>query len=1571
MRQKIQLMKSSIMKKSKSSQLKALFLLLLFVFDLFRPYVISATNSKTGLISGDGPVAESANNYVDPFTGDFHYSVPLMVVPGPNGEAVNVSANYHGGGIRMEEAASWLGLGWDFNPGEISRGVVGTHDDNNGNTEIALETSKSIGLTGISPFIDENNLFGPLYFKNANNAGTTFITATDQPKMYSSTSHTIKKSHDIFSSDFTLAATDNYNVSGPGIGGKIRPFNLGGGLIYRSLQSTSTGGMAWDNTEFNFEGMPINTSNYNYSQHRFQNGYYIKYYNNSDISSNLYNNSTHSGFLDYRVVSGTRRPTSSPSTVPSFDPDGIGGFEITDPSGITYHYSLPVYNLEENAYSFNFDESSNTFLSDTTVIRIKKKPTRYATSWKLTAITGSDYVDVNNNYVVDVGDTGYWIAYDYTLWCNNFMWSSAYYNFNRDVVMSGFSSTKVGNAYLAGNPSPLYSPENSLVKGYSQVYYLNSIKTSSHTAFFIKEIRKDEHSYDKIQGLASSPTPQLKLSKIILLKNDDAALFSNSGTLPSVSGLSTSTCNPLNDNDFIHIGKYSTNSVQIDSKSLKTIVFNTDYSLCPKYFKNINNTFVSVSQNYTYVPIFSLLWHDYYIDLVKLNFNSDQIYASYDYTNTSNYSTSDASNSGKLTLKEIVTYELGKTAIYPSYKFDYTSNNPDYNNKYIDYWGYYKSDFNPALQSKYTTSASASYVDAWSLNKITTPLGGIISVVYESDSYTSAEDGTEGNLPVPFRIKNLSCPSCGSTWNTSTAWTDFEMPEGDDFSSFFNSSDNITAGVGSSSGKAEFILPAQVQCSPNDGTVWTNDYYKGVASGLSQISGSPGHYTHTGTSGGLSLSLISGKDAECSSVSGTLNRNYALSPPFRGYFKVTMRKLYGGGTRVNAITITDPQSNNLSYTSNYTYEGGYCTVQPFTYKYKLSIPAFPTTEDYTLYFRSTSMNESGIGPNVGYSKITVENASNITGQQTGYTVYEYNNILAGKYKNTSPTSCTSYTYANNCLCTGTANHHIALVTYDQKEGFDTYDTPTYGKLFMISIYDRNDVLVSYTKNNYTVQFDPITVESGTDANVHTSYVYFPASCDCATGGSPVYQRIAYQIYINKRAYQRHNGVCFLSSTESFKDGVVSSMSVNTRDNATGQPTSTIVLDPTQGSIETQTQLAYTQSAYSAMGLKSSSTSNQNNLMAVSQTKVIKRPLYRNTGGYLTYDFSDPGKLIGGSKTTYTNQPFYRIYDSGTFHFKTDNSTTMPFWKVKENYELVVDANTLGSSTSLTWRKTGEATAFNNSNQGLLEAKGLNGRYSTAIKMGYNNQYKIADISDASLDCFAFTSFEDGVLSGNTSSYYGGEINETVQQKAAPLIYTIHIGNSNIAFPIPAHTGNYMAKIPPSTFGPTFATINFEKNRTYRASVWVNTLGSSGTELTATLDGTFGSSNSPVVASTSMSDPKNILIGSWMLMTLDITVPSNYTPTGGSLGSNDLRFYIYNADASHTAYADDFSIHPIDAPITGYVYNPLTGWLTATLDNENFATFYTYDQAGRVIKVSKETKNGVKKISETSYHFGRP
>jgi len=72
----------------------------------------------------------------------------------------------------------------------------------------------------------------------------------------------------------------------------------------------------------------------------------------------------------------------------------------------------------------------------------------------------------------------------------------------------------------------------------------------------------------------------------------------------------------------------------------------------------------------------------------------------------------------------------------------------------------------------------------------------------------------------------------------------------------------------------------------------------------------------------------------------------------------------------------------------------------------------------------------------------------------------------------------------------------------------------------------------------------------------------------------------------------------------------------------------------------------------------------------------------------------------------------------------------------------------------------------------------------------------------------------------------------------------------------------------------------------------------------------------------------------------------------------------NAHPTYTTYFDDIRIHPFNASMKSYVYDGETFWLVSELDDNNYATFYEYDEEGGLIRIKKETARGIVTIQET-------
>jgi hypothetical protein len=97
-----------------------------------------------------------------------------------------------------------------------------------------------------------------------------------------------------------------------------------------------------------------------------------------------------------------------------------------------------------------------------------------------------------------------------------------------------------------------------------------------------------------------------------------------------------------------------------------------------------------------------------------------------------------------------------------------------------------------------------------------------------------------------------------------------------------------------------------------------------------------------------------------------------------------------------------------------------------------------------------------------------------------------------------------------------------------------------------------------------------------------------------------------------------------------------------------------------------------------------------------------------------------------------------------------------------------------------------------------------------------------------------------------------------------------------------------------------------------------------------------------------------IIDGWQRIDGSFTVSSTATEVFVRLINN----------GSKEVYFDDLRIHPLKASFKSFVYDPVSMRLMAELDENNYATFYEYDEEGALIRVKKETERGIKTIKET-------
>lgn len=99
-------------------------------------------------------------------------------------------------------------------------------------------------------------------------------------------------------------------------------------------------------------------------------------------------------------------------------------------------------------------------------------------------------------------------------------------------------------------------------------------------------------------------------------------------------------------------------------------------------------------------------------------------------------------------------------------------------------------------------------------------------------------------------------------------------------------------------------------------------------------------------------------------------------------------------------------------------------------------------------------------------------------------------------------------------------------------------------------------------------------------------------------------------------------------------------------------------------------------------------------------------------------------------------------------------------------------------------------------------------------------------------------------------------------------------------------------------------------------------------------------------------PTGRIIDGWQQIQQVIEVPAGATEIHLTLQSGGVDTYF-----------DDIRFHPLDGSMVSYVYDPGNLRLMAKLDERNYATFYEYDEEGKLTRVKRETERGVMTIQE--------
>lgn len=132
------------MRDKKFYRVVAFFLILNILAEVSSPTVLFALTSGPAQPETSSFEPVGTSEMVDLFSGDFTYNIPLLEV---EGYPVNISYNSN---ITNDQEASWVGLGWNINPGSITRNMRGIPDDFDGEEiqkEVSMKANRTFGVS--------------------------------------------------------------------------------------------------------------------------------------------------------------------------------------------------------------------------------------------------------------------------------------------------------------------------------------------------------------------------------------------------------------------------------------------------------------------------------------------------------------------------------------------------------------------------------------------------------------------------------------------------------------------------------------------------------------------------------------------------------------------------------------------------------------------------------------------------------------------------------------------------------------------------------------------------------------------------------------------------------------------------------------------------------------------------------------------------------------------------------------------------------------------------------------------------------------------------------------------------------------------------------------------------------------------------------------------------------------------------------------------------------------------------------------------------------------------------------
>ncbi len=1178
-------------------------------------------------------------------------------------------------------------------------------------------------------------------------------------------------------------------------------------------------------------------------------------------------------------------------------PDNIGGFLVTNKTGVSYHYSIPVYNFSDYT-----EQSSN--VSGESVRKITKS-LPYAYTWLMTGITGPDYVDRPPYGIIDDNDWGYWVKFDYGKWTDKYIWRNP----------------------TEGSSKDLNSRVNVFSSGRKELYYLNAVKTRSHTALFVKDMKRDGKGVgnsvnggfnvelDQYGNVGGMPVSSLKLNKILLFTNralnkelEKIGLISSVDELQALGTdlnhdyvISKAGGNP--ESRTLHSGQkvldvYDIEGTGIENAAIRQVVFDYDYTLCPE----TPNSF-------------------------------DLTYASGVYTKSN-------TNSGKLTLNGYDILGLNSSKIIPPTSFEYCMASTPYNKNAIDIWGMYKSDYTVSETERQrtrqeTSDVSSENVMAWSLSKIKTPLGADISIEYESDQIKNPGLTDFQN----YSVKSVSL--IGGNVIRLGLYTNVDLQDYISLSDFID----LKLLLWVEYPQNDFTCPVYVEHID-----FMQIYSKLLNEETCPVLAVGANYIDVTISQELFDNL----------------NNYHCDGFMDTYLKLDIGNVIvsnnaqytkpGGGIRVKSIGLRHDNTENIT---TFQYLNGTTSYEPvdLNIHYHGANENFRRVNYHNLvypYYHTILANSAFIPPpGVLYEEVIVQdivrhyNSANLYTELTGvgstkyvFSVFDKNAMM--------PKSVSTKTLASD-------NYNLQVVRFknlSNRSGLLKSVTNYSGRNATGSILSKMEnrfLHEGLTETGYEQALEEHHNNQG-----RVDQVFFERKVVNGTNKFQITEIEEYPV-INTSTYS-YDGV----------KGLESEHRTLGYDYFSGNPLVSVSEDANGNMFMSKEVPAYRK--YPSMGHRANNKSNRH--MLDQKAAVYTYKVVENTTSPVSIDDYTTTAFIGAGVTTWADNlnVIEHSKQSGVGIINQSNT-----WRMAGSYiwagnnTMVLNSEGTFKLSDLSyfdfdnpesnsnWQQASAVSYVNNYSM-ILESKDLNNVYSSLI-CDPSSRYVIASAVNAPRDEIAYTGCE-------FSEYH------TVSSDPAKNILEgyVKLGNGAIVNDRNrAHTGTYTLKVDRNQDGFSYS-FRPRADKYYRASVWVyipNFENESQNLDYARIICRYKDTKVQIGSAAILNE--KLKANAHYLINLDFST-AQVAPVNGTLP--EIEFVCLNR-ADQSIYFDDFRVSPLDAGLFTYVYDLDNGRLTHILNNENLYQRFEYDDMSNLRRVFQELFYPAEKIvSEQSLNYGK-